>query len=227
MTAALGLGTVATAADEPSLVVLELYTSQGCSSCPPADALMHTIAKERADVLPLSFHVDYWDYIGWTDTFADPTHSERQKTYARNFKERMVYTPQVVVNGSVSMVGHKAKKLNEAVSFFEAQAALVSLSLVRTGEDVVVNLRPLAVEIPATELHLVRYKPEATVQIGRGENAGRSVTYTNVVMDWHVAWVWDGSEAQSVTLPAPGPMPVAVILQERGLGPVLAAAQLE
>src|SRR6056297_2439763 len=95
-------------------VVVELFTSQGCSSCPPADALLHDLA-ERGDVLALSLHVDYWDYIGWKDQFAQPAFTLRQKAYAVSGDRKMIYTPQMIVAGHVDVVGHKAMKVVRAI----------------------------------------------------------------------------------------------------------------
>lgn len=101
-----GVGTMAAAQSSTSPVVVELYTSQGCSSCPSADRVLEKLAG-RDDILPLSLHVDYWDYIGWADTFADPAYTQRQKVYARNMGERMIYTPQMVINGGAHVVGNR------------------------------------------------------------------------------------------------------------------------
>ena len=102
--AGLGAAAVPAVAGEGALNVVELFTSQGCSSCPPADALLADLA-DRDDVLALSFHVDYWDYIGWKDPFASPQYTQRQRVYSQVFGKRYVYTPQMVVNGSFEMTG--------------------------------------------------------------------------------------------------------------------------
>lgn len=213
-------------ADPSSVVVLELYTSQGCSSCPPADALLGDIARSEPDVLALSFHVDYWDYIGWTDSFADPRNTSRQKTYAHNFHERMIYTPQMVIQGQTAMVGHKAKTVASAIRNARSQPAQAQISLEQTGDMVTIAMQPVDGPVGKSDLYLIRFDPEATVQIGRGENSGRRLTYTNVVKSWHVVGKWDGQRAHEVTVPVMGDLPAAVLLQEHDQGDVLAAAAL-
>ncbi|WP_172330379.1 thioredoxin family protein [Mangrovicoccus sp. HB161399] len=210
------------AAADP-VVVLELYTSQGCSACPPADELLNELADEDG-VLAFSFHVDYWDYIGWTDTFGSRENGQRQKVYAKGFGERMVYTPQLVIQGQAAMVGHKAEKIEAMIQKLRGHKPEARLDAVRDGDMVRVTVAPIAQPAAASELYLVRYQPEATVKIGKGENAGREITYSNIVTDWHLAEYWDGSSPEEYDLPVMGDQPVAVLLQRRGQGPVVAAA---
>lgn len=113
-------------------VVVELYTSQGCSSCPPADALLHELAA-RDDVLPLALHVDYWDYIGWKDKFARREHTRRQKGYARAGGRRMIYTPQMIIMGQEDVVGADAMQVESAIQKHQKQPRPVSLKLRRDG----------------------------------------------------------------------------------------------
>lgn len=213
-------------ADPKPVVVLELFTSQGCSSCPPADHLLGELVEDNDDVLALSFHVDYWDYIGWTDTFADPDHGLRQKTYARNFHERMVYTPQMVVQGQAGMVGHKKQKIEDAIDAIRSAPVRATLHLTKNGDMLSVAMTPLDGPVGKSDVYVVRFKPEAVVQIGRGENSGKRMTYTNVVMSSHVVDMWDGDAPKEITFPLMGRLPAAVLLQEHGQGDVLAAAAL-
>ncbi len=120
-----------------SQVLLELYTSQGCSACPPADAMMAELAM-REDVIALSLHVDYWDYIGWADSFADPEHAERQKRYARRYGYSTIYTPQVVIDGTDIMEGFRVMQVMDAIAAQRAQPAQVDLSLERVDNDILV-----------------------------------------------------------------------------------------
>lgn len=222
----LGMAGTLAQAEDARLVVLELYTSQGCSSCPPADKLLGELSQENDDILALSFHVDYWDYIGWSDTFAAPKNNMRQKTYARRFHERMVYTPQMVIQGKTAMVGHREPKVNAALVSARDKQARADLSLQRHGDVLTISVQPTGAPVGETEFHLIRFSPEAVVQIGRGENAGRRLQYTNVVMSWDVIGVWNGANTTEITAPITGDLPAAVLLQERDQGAVLAAAAL-
>lgn len=212
-------------ADDVRPTVIELYTSQGCSSCPPADALLMELAT-RDDVVALALHVDYWDYIGWRDTFADPIYSKRQKAYARARGEKMVYTPQIVVNGTRTIVGVDAAGL-AALLKADANRALIDLDIQRSGDSLSVRAVGGGAVPAGSVVQLVRYIPQATVQIERGENAGRSVTYSNVVTSWQQVVVWDGTEPLDLTLNVPGDLGMAVLIQAPGPGRVIAAAALD
>jgi len=212
--------------DSAPLVVLELFTSQGCSACPPADDLLGELAHQPG-VLPLSIHVDYWDYIGWKDTFAEPAFTRRQKAYAKNFGQRMIYTPEMVIQGQLGMVGHKADEIARAVDDVLQEPAPVHIGLSVSDGLLRIKLEPLADDVPPSDVHLVRYLRNAVVQIGRGENAGRQLEYTNVVDEWHTLTLWDGKSERELDVPLPGDQPAAVIVQAHGQGPILAAARLE
>ncbi|WP_240722248.1 thioredoxin family protein [Poseidonocella sp. HB161398] len=219
----MSLTLMANAAAADPVVVLELYTSQGCSACPPADELLNELSSEDG-VLAFSFHVDYWDYIGWTDTFGSRENGQRQKMYAKGFGERMVYTPQLVIQGQAAVVGHKAEKVNSVIGKLRQHQPEARITAVREGDLVRVTVSPVSKPVDASELYVVRFQPEATVKIGKGENAGREITYSNVVTDWHLAEFWSGDAPEEYDLPVMGDQPVAVLLQKRGQGPVIAAA---
>lgn len=121
--------------DFASQVVLELYTSQGCAACPPADAMMADLAM-REDVIALSLHVDYWDYIGWADVFAHPEHAERQKRYARRHGHSTIYTPQVVINGLDIVEGFRVMQVMDMIAAQRARPARIDLELERNGTDI-------------------------------------------------------------------------------------------
>lgn len=213
-----------TAVAEPRNVVVELFTSQGCSSCPPADALMHDLA-ERDDVIALSLHVDYWDYIGWKDAFADPAFSERQRQYAVVAGRSSVYTPQMIVNGETSVVGARAMKLVEAIETHKAAPGGIDVTLEKTGGQLRVSAPATSVDAPMV-VQMLRYQPARSVDILRGENAGRSWTYVNVAQDWRVLSEWSGDEALSLEVALEGDLPVVVLVQAINQGPILGAAQL-
>lgn len=206
-------------------VVVELYTSQGCSSCPPADALLGEIA-DRDDVIALGLHVDYWDYIGWKDQFADPAFSARQRAYARAAGQRTVYTPQIIVNGRDHLVGYKPMKLAELMQTYKARPLPVSVDLRRDGDRVEIEARAVG-EIPSggCVVQVLTYDPYASVEIGRGENAGRTLEYFNIVRDLVEVGRWDGNGTWRATVRVPADRPVAVLVQARDHGPILGAAK--
>lgn len=212
-------------ADAP--VVVELFTSQGCSSCPPADALLGELVN-RDDVIALSLHVDYWDYLGWTDEFADPANTERQRGYARAAGSTMIYTPQMVIEGRDQIVGTKAMELAERIELHKQQPAPVTLAVARSGTDMLRITAERVGDVAGPMLvQLVRYSPEEVVEIRAGENAGKSVTYHNVVSSLEVVGEWSGDAALDMEASAAGDAPSVVIIQDGSSGPILAAARAE
>ncbi|MEO0937051.1 MAG: DUF1223 domain-containing protein [Pseudomonadota bacterium] len=206
-----------------NLVVVELYTSQGCSSCPPADRMLHELAA-RDDVIALALHVDYWDYIGWKDEFADPAHAERQRAFARAAGRRSVYTPQLVVNGTDTIVGAKAMKLANTITAHAQKPMPVAVRLERQGSTLRVSAAADA-RAPMV-VHMLRYTPERTARITRGENAGHTFAYANVVQDWQEVATWDGAAPLSLALEISGAQPVVVLVQQGQAGAILGAARL-
>lgn len=213
------------AAAEGNPVVVELYTSQGCSSCPPADALMQELALNPG-ILPLAFHVDYWDYLGWRDALASPAFTKRQKDYAHAAGERMIYTPQAIVNGDDRMVGSDAQALMSAIMREMSVAALAEIRLARSGGDLTIIARASKPFDRPVEVLVLRFLPSTTVQILHGENAGKSITYVNTVTSLQHIATWTGRDALSLSTPVKGPEAVAVLVQGAGMGRVLAAASL-
>lgn len=220
--AATVLTPVMAAADSP--VVVELFTSQGCSSCPPADALMHDLAA-RNDVIALALHVDYWDYIGWKDEFADPAHAKRQRGYAVEAGRRSVYTPQMIINGTTDIVGARPMELSKVIAEHAALPETMALDVVRDGDDLTIVAQSNGLGGPYL-VHMVRYTPERKAKITRGENAGHTLTYANVTEDWKILGQWDGSTALEMTAAVAGTKPVVVVIQEGQFGPIRAAAHL-
>lgn len=209
-----------------SPVVVELFTSQGCSSCPPADELMHALAK-RDDVIALALHVDYWDYIGWKDEFADPRNAERQRAYATVAGRRSIYTPEMIVNGLTDIVGAKPMQISEAIAMHKEQSQPVTLSLTRQGDEVQIEASRLQGNSEAMVVQMLRYRPQREARITRGENAGRTIRYANVTEDWKVLGEWDGRAPLSLSAAVPGDAPVVVLIQAARMGPIRAAAQLK
>jgi hypothetical protein len=222
LAAALTFAAPLAAQDNP--VVVELYTSQGCSSCPPADALMHELAK-RDDVIALALHVDYWDYIGWKDPFGNPAHADRQRAYAAAGNRRTIYTPEMVVGGVTDIVGAKPMELSKAIAEHARMVPKVALDVTRTGNTLLISAESLAQNGPMT-VHLMRYTPMQKTEIKRGENRGRTLEYANVVEGWSVLTTWDGSAPLKIKTDVAGDQPAVVIIQQQQAGPILAAAQL-
>ncbi|GAW33436.1 hypothetical protein RA2_00472 [Roseovarius sp. A-2] len=208
-------------------VVVELFTSQGCPSCPPADAFLEQLA-ERDDVLALSLHVDYWDYIGWTDTFGSPDHTARQRGYAKANERKMVYTPQMIINGADHVVGTRLKDVTNLIDEHHARSAVdIAVSLTQEGDTIHLSARtPEPCPMPLA-VHLVRYLPEETVEIERGENAGKTITYVNIVTEMQTLAQWDTLEPLELSFGRPeGEAAFAVLLQYVDHGTIEAVARL-
>lgn len=163
--------------------VVELFTSQGCSSCPPADEIVGEYA-DNPYILAFSWHVDYWNYLGWSDTFSKPEFTDRQRLYAASFRRQGVYTPQAVINGRHHVVGSNRLAIDSTIAKHElqGQGPLVPISVSTKG-----NMIRIAAQDPKltnTTTWVVYYDHEKTVEIERGENRGRKITYHNVVRDF-------------------------------------------
>ena len=287
-------------------VLLELYTAQGCASCPPADDMLVDLAS-REDVIALALHVDYWDYIGWADTFASRANTERQQRYARRYGHSTIYTPQVIVNGTQIVEGFRVMEVMDTIARQQERAGEVELSLSRGDQGLTIRAVPtdeaapqiamasrrsasggmatnsvvgtlsMAARAPSEQaetlaeapeaadeavggadeapaiaaapapvvaqarvagaalgrpgvgpysVQLVRYQPMASVDILDGENAGRSAQYANIVTSWQELGSWDMMSPLEVTVPLEGTEPAVVIVQETGLGEVVATARL-
>jgi hypothetical protein len=211
-----------TAQAEARPVVVELFTSQGCSSCPPAEALLLDLA-EREDVLALAFHVDYWDRLGWPDPYSSPEATARQRDYAGHLGEDQVYTPQIVVDGRQGMVGSRRAEVMAAIDAAAADpGTTIPLGLGR--EDGVLSVSIGAGQGAGRAL-LVGFDLRADTTVPRGENAGRTILQANVVRSAEVIAEWDG---QAVAFDRPMPLgeSAALILQSQD-GRILGAAVVE
>ena len=187
---------IGVAAEAGPRAVVELFTSQGCSSCPPADSLLGELAREP-DIVALSLPVDYWDYLGWKDTLASPAFSARQRAYASARGDQQVFTPQMVINGAAFCVGSDRVKLTDSI----ARAAgagdpfPVGVSVTEDSRNVAIKVAP-ASGLPSGELWVLPVVKARHVAIGRGENRGRSVTYANVVRGMTRVGFWSGAPAE-------------------------------
>jgi len=194
-TAILGSAAVAQNAPEQDadrLTVVELFTSQGCSSCPPADAALRAL-RDRPGMLTLSWAVDYWDRLGWEDTFANPHYSMRQAAYNKRFGRGGVYTPQMVFDGRFQSVGSNQNEVRDAIKDARSENRLtISPTFSSDGTTVTLNLPETNVPEDIAVV-AVWYMGDATVEIGDGENSGRSLHYTNVVRLSDMLPDWDGS----------------------------------
>lgn len=209
---------------------IELFTSQGCSSCPPADLILGDLAR-RPDIVALSFHVNYWDYIGWKDAFASKTTTERQRSYARALRQRYVYTPEMVVDGFAHNPGTELPPIQKLLA--EARAR----SKVRATPDLSRNASGrLTIKLAAFDLggggadvSLAVYDRRHATKIMNGENGGRMLENFNVVRRFDLLDRWDGRE-KSWTVPgetfAPG-QGIAVLVQHPDHGPVLGCNKLD
>ncbi len=204
-------------------VVVELFTSQGCSSCPPADKVFSQIV-DRDDVIAIALHVDYWDYLGWKDEFADPSFTKRQRAYARAKGSRTVYTPQMIVGGHDHIVGTRPMELADLVQKHKATPNPVKVTLQRDGDRVRI-LAKGSVGAGAV-VHILTYTPKATVSIRRGENAGRKLDYHNTVNKMVEVAKWNGASDYRASVQMPDDAPVVVLVQAKGAGPILGAARL-
>lgn len=216
---------------ESKLTVVELFTSQGCPLCPAADAYLAELA-ERDDILALSFHVDYWDFIGWKDTLADPSYTRRQQSYADGFGLPYVFTPQMVINGVWQGSGSDNVAVSNEIATVDHPAdhqARIDLRL-ESDNRILVRLEKTAYSGEA-EVLLARYDSETVTDITRGENGGQRLRGVNVVRDLHSIAVWRG-EALEFSFPLEDLKGVgedfyAVIVQETRQGEILAAAYLD
>ena len=181
----------------------------------------------RSDVIALSLHVDYWDYIGWKDEFADPRNAKRQRGYAMEAGRRTIYTPEMIVNGVSGVVGAKPMKLAMAIEKHKSDPKTVDLSLTRRGDAILIEARPLVRSASAMQVQMLRYQPKRQARITRGENAGRTIEYVNVTQEWQELGIWDGAAPFSLEAAAPGDWPVVVLIQQGGYGPIVAAGRID
>ena len=175
--------------------VVELFTSQGCSSCPPADKIIGELAKDPG-VIAMSMPIDYWDYLGWKDTLADSRFSARQKAYSRMRGDRDVYTPQAIVNGSTQVIGSDRDSIEHAINTTENGVMSVPVTMTVAGKQI--NVSVAASKVPSVmhgEVWICGISNAVPISIGRGENRGREITYHNVVRNLLKVGDWNGAPA--------------------------------
>jgi hypothetical protein len=215
------IGFMAAAGAETRPVVLELFTSEGCSSCPPAEVIVNELAQ-RPNVLPLSFHVDYWDDLGWRDRYSLASATERQRVYARTLRRPSVYTPQAIIDGTRDIVGSRRAELMDAVS---GRRDGVATSVSISSGTIQVHVGAGSDSADA-EVLLIGYLREATTPIGRGENSGRTLKESNIVLWLHDLGRWNGKPLEfemSVNRLPENVTDIAVLVQSAGQGPILGA----
>lgn len=204
----------------PQQVLIELFSSQGCSACPPADAMLADLAQ-RKDVLPVALHVDYWDYLGWDDSFARPQFTARQEAYARRDGSHAVYTPQFVIGGRTSPETPRPSSVLEGIR--SQPPAVVSFSQISAAPRHALRLS-VAGKLPRpASVGILTYRPEASVAITAGENRGRTVSYVNILRGWTEVARWDGQAPLRVSLTTaafaePGER-LAIVVQDLLPGP--------
>jgi hypothetical protein len=208
------------AADAANSTVVELYQSQGCSSCPPADAVLNGLA-DRSDVLALSFAVTYWDQLGWKDTFASPAFTQRQWDYAHASGRTYVATPQMVINGRGVVTGNDRAQVDDAIRRFARPAA--GPEIVRDGAAVSIGESRGRRAI----VWLVRFDPRTiAVPIRAGENGGRTIAHRNVVRQLVRLGEWTGARVRLAVPAATAGLSSAVLLQQGNGGAIVAARRL-
>jgi len=215
------LGALPVAAANPRPVVVELFTSQGCSSCPPADAYLSELSQQRSDVLPLAFHVTYWNSLGWKDPFSMDLATERQAQYARRFGDGS-YTPEMVVDGKASFVGSDRSSAEAAIQKAkDADSTSATVSAVRKGNAISVSI---GAGSGNARVLLVGYDPQHVTAIGRGENGGRTLKESNIVRSLQSVGQWTG-KAASFDQQVPAGEKTAVLLEAPD-GRIIGAARV-
>jgi hypothetical protein len=222
------------AAARPTPVLVELFTSEGCSSCPPADATLARLLEEPpvgARVIALGEHVDYWDDLGWKDSFSSPLFSRRQQDYVRRLRLASPYTPQLVAGGRAQALGSDEKAVRSAIAAASRSAAgTIALGVAaRSSEEAVLEVRATWSAGQEAEVVVAAVEDRATTRVTRGENQGRTLTHVAVVRSMSVVGAGKGSFSGRVTLAglqALGSAHAVVFVQERGGGPVYAAESI-
>ncbi|MEM7742082.1 MAG: DUF1223 domain-containing protein [Pseudomonadota bacterium] len=226
LAACVGLAAPFAASAADNVVLVELFTSQGCSSCPPADANLAELA-DRDDVLALSMHVDYWDYLGWKDTFGSPANTKRQYAYRDHMGARVVYTPQMIIQGRHDVPGYRPDLIEGAIQSVAAASKPAGLAIEEADGRLTARLSMTNVRGTCT-VWIASYRQKAEVDIANGENRGRKITYHNIVEKLMRAGTWTSSGPEVIDLPLPGAGEgIAVWIQNDKTGEILAVSFVE
>jgi hypothetical protein len=223
---ALAASVMGPAAASGRTVLVELFTSQGCSSCPPADALLNDLRSKKG-VVALSYHVDYWDYLGWKDTLGSAEFSQRQYDYAKARGDMAVYTPQMIIDGGNHFVGSNRNVVLDAIERARAAPAGAAMSLTDNGTEIVVEIGASA-DAREAMVWLMPIVPRLSVKILKGEIAGQEMAYHNIVRHLTPAGMWHG-KATTLTMPkdsviTPECKGCVALLQQGKAGPILGVA---
>ncbi len=214
-------------AASPHPVLIELFTSQGCSSCPPADKLAGELVDDPNNIV-LSFNVDYWDYLGWRDTLAKPEYSQRQYDYAKARGDGAVYTPQMVVNGSTHAVGSNKRDVAQRIDDGRKQSLLADINVKLTKQSISVEIPAAPFDGDAT-LWLMAVERQVKQKIERGENSGKDIIYINVVRNLVPAAMWNGQSYKGSwmrdAVMTKGTTELIAVLQHNKVGAVLGLAR--
>ena len=219
---ALMLPTFATA---QANVVVELFTSQGCSSCPPADKVLQELAEDN-DVIVLGWHVDYWDYLGWKDESSAPQNTARQNGYRVRWNLRSLYTPQAVIHGETQVIGSNEAEIRMYIDQFQAEKPMVEIGINFDGDRALVEVSPRVSGLPTADIFLVRILSDATSEIKRGENAGKTIRYVNIVEELTLVSQWNGKAAIKMAIPVDVSSEYVLLIQAKEFGPVLGVEYL-
>lgn len=217
----------------PPRAVIELFTSQGCADCPAADALLKTFV-DREDMVALTLPVDYWDYLGWKDTLAGPRNAERQRAYVERFGTGTVFTPQAVVNGTMEVLGSDANEIDRAIRATETalSSSRIPVLFWHFGNTIIIETGGAAPDAEPREatIWLAVVQRKVNVPIKTGENAGKTLTYYNVVRELTPVGVWNGRPATirlaRAAIMRPETEDLIVLIQEANTGPIIGAARL-
>jgi hypothetical protein len=202
-------------------IVVELFTSQGCSSCPPADAFLTDLARQRHDVLPLAFHVTYWNSLGWADPFSIEAATQRQSQYGARFGDGS-FTPEMVVDGERGLVGSDRDRAEAVIAAAVQQnRTAASVSLSRQGEKVSISI---GAGNGSGRIVLIGFDPEHRTAVGRGENSGRTLLESNIVRSIHPVGQWTGA-AMNLDESFPAGQDAAVLLEAPD-GKIIGASRL-
>jgi hypothetical protein len=214
------------AAQEPTPVVIELYTSQGCNSCPPADALFGELARQPG-IIALGFHVDYWNYLGWHDPYSNKKFTYRQKEYAMSFRQTGVYTPQIVIQGNRGEVGSDRKTVLQAIADARKGKSSATVLLEKLGGNRLKATVSAAAEAKGTDIYLALFDRRQSTKILRGENEGKTLSNFHVVREWRKLGQYEGEKAEFAITAASEKgekrTGAAVIVQKGKAGPILGA----